>query len=58
MTNSTMIGIMGRMCSYTGQSLSWDKCINSQQRLGPAEYSWSDDVPAIEIAIPGETEFV
>ena len=58
MANSTMIGIMGRMCSYTGQALTWDQCINSQERLGPTEYAWTDDVPTSEIAIPGKTRFV
>jgi myo-inositol 2-dehydrogenase / D-chiro-inositol 1-dehydrogenase len=57
MTNSTMIGIMGRMCTYTGQALTWDQCANSQQRLGPAEYAWTDRVPPSEIAIPGKTMF-
>lgn len=56
MTNSTMIGIMGRMCSYTGQTLTWDQCVNSQERLGPSEYTWSDNVPHDPVAIPGKTQ--
>jgi predicted dehydrogenase len=58
MANSTMIGIMGRMCAYTGQTLSWDQCFNSQERLGPATYAWTDDVPQYEVAIPGHTKLV
>ena len=58
MANSTMIGIMGRMCTYTGQTLSWDQCFNSQQRLGPEVYAWTDDVPRCEVAIPGRTKLV
>jgi predicted dehydrogenase len=58
MANSTMLAIMGRMCTYTGQQLTWDQCFNSQARLGPAEYAWNDDVPAVEVAIPGKTKFV
>ncbi len=57
MCNSTMIGIMGRMAAYTGKTLTWDECFNSQQRLGPTEYAWAD-VPEPEIAIPGRTEFI
>ena len=57
MANSTMIAIMGRMCAYTGQSLTWDQCLNSQQRSGPTEYAWTNDVPACEVAIPGKTKF-
>jgi predicted dehydrogenase len=54
MCNSTMIGLMGRMAAYTGQSLTWDQCANSTEKLGPAEYSWSE-VPAQAVAIPGKT---
>ena len=57
MANSTMLAVMGRMCTYTGQALTWDKCFNSQERLGPSEYAWNDNVPAVEVAIPGKTKF-
>ena len=52
MCNSTMIGIMGRMAAYTGRTLTWDECINSQERLGPSEYAWTD-VPEPTVQIPG-----
>lgn len=58
MTNSSMIGLMGRMCSYTGQELTWEQCVNSQEQLGPKEYSWTDNVPECKVAIPGITKFV
>jgi myo-inositol 2-dehydrogenase / D-chiro-inositol 1-dehydrogenase len=58
MANSTMLGIMGRMCTYTGQALTWDQCFNSQERLGPSEYAWNDNVPAVEVAVPGKTKVV
>ena len=58
MANSTMLAIMGRMCTYTGQTLTWDECINSQERLGPNEYAWNDDVPEGKVAIPGKTKLV
>jgi len=54
MANSTMIGIMGRMCAYTGKTLTWDECFNSDERLGPVEYEWVD-VPEPAVAIPGKT---
>ena len=56
MCNSSMIAIMGRMCCYTGQTLSWDQCVASHQRWGPTAYEWCD-VPAPEVAIPGITPF-
>ena len=52
MTNSTMIAIMGRMSAYTGQTLTWDECINSERTLGPSEYSWTD-VAEPSVAVPG-----
>jgi predicted dehydrogenase len=58
MANSTMLAIMGRMCTYTGQALTWEQCFNSQQRLGPEEYAWNDEVPASKVAIPGKTKLV
>ncbi len=57
MCNSTMLAILGRMCTYTGQELTWDQAINSQERLGPETYEWGD-VPEPPVAIPGETKFV
>jgi predicted dehydrogenase len=57
MANSTMLGVMGRMCTYTGQQLTWDQCFNSSQRLGPSEYAWNDNVPECKVAIPGKTTF-
>jgi hypothetical protein len=58
MANSTMLAIMGRMCAYTGNTLTWDQCFNSQERLGPETYEWSDNAPAAEVAIPGQRKFV
>ena len=58
MANSTMLAIMGRMCTYTGQTLTWDQCFNSEQRLGPNEYAWDDDVPECKVAVPGKTKLV
>jgi myo-inositol 2-dehydrogenase / D-chiro-inositol 1-dehydrogenase len=58
MCNSTMLAIMGRMCGYTGQQLTWDECFNSKQHLGPAEYAWNDNVPQVKVAIPGKTKLV
>lgn len=56
MTNSTFIAIMGRMCSYTGQELTWEQVIKSEERLGPKKYEWSD-APEPAVPIPGVTKF-
>ncbi len=56
MANSTMIAIMGRMCTYTGQTLTWEQCLNSSERLGPEKYEWGD-MPEPTVAVPGITKF-
>jgi myo-inositol 2-dehydrogenase / D-chiro-inositol 1-dehydrogenase len=55
MCNSTMLAIMGRMAGYTGKTLTWEECFNSNERLGPTEYAWTD-VSEPPIAIPGRTK--
>jgi predicted dehydrogenase len=57
MCNSTMLAVMGRLCTYTGKELTWEQAFNSQERLGPETYEWGD-VPEPVVAIPGQTEFV
>ncbi len=54
MCNSTMIAIMGRMATYTGKTVTWDECYNSEVRLGPETYEWGD-MPEPSVAIPGVT---
>ncbi|WKN30531.1 Gfo/Idh/MocA family oxidoreductase [Porifericola rhodea] len=57
MAQSTMLAIMGRMAAYTGQTITWDEAINSQEKLGPEEYSFEVKYPVTEVAMPGITEF-
>lgn len=52
MTNSTMIAIMGRMCTYTGRDMRWEDVVSNTERLGPTQYEWTD-VPIETVAIPG-----
>ena len=57
MAKSTLLAIMGRMATYTGQEITWEQAINSQQDLTPEKYAWGA-APAVEIARPGITKFV
>jgi hypothetical protein len=52
-----MLAIMGRMAAYTGQKITWDQAMNSQEKLGPEKYEWSD-LPTPQVAMPGQTKFV
>ena len=58
MANSTMVAILGRMVAYSGQTLSWQDAINSNQALGPAhdEYDWNFKYAGPPVAIPGITK--
>lgn len=56
MCNSTLVALMGRMCTYTGQDLKWDQVLESNERLGPNSYEW-DDIPEPLVAVPGVTTF-
>ena len=57
MAHSTLLGIMGRMCAYTGATLSWDQCLNSEENLTPNSWEWGD-APFPAVAMPGVTRFV
>jgi predicted dehydrogenase len=57
MAQSTMMAIMGRMAAYTGQRITWEQAINSQERLGPDKYEWGP-APEPIVAVPGVTKVV
>jgi len=56
MATSTMLGIMGRMAAYTGQSVTWDQAMNSQERLFPEKLEWDMSLPVAPMARPGITK--
>ena len=55
MTQSTLLAIMGRMATYTGQTITWDNALASNERLGPAEYEWGH-MDVAPVAMPGITQ--
>jgi myo-inositol 2-dehydrogenase / D-chiro-inositol 1-dehydrogenase len=56
MTTSTMLGIMGRMAAYTGQQVTWDQAMNSQERLVPENLDWNGKHEVPPRAVPGVTK--
>ena len=58
MTYSTLAGIMGRMAAYTGQEITWDMAMNSQESLAPSTIAWDAPAPFAPMAMPGQTKFV
>ena len=58
MCSSTMMGIMGRMAAYTGQEITWEQALNSQEKLVPDNLTWDQKLPITPMAIPGVKKFV
>ena len=62
--NSTLTSIIGRMATYSGQIIEWDKTINSGISIQPASYAWDAAPPTLPdangyypIATPGVTNY-
>lgn len=58
MVKSTLMSIMGRMAAYTGQQITWEQAMNSQEDLMPANLDWNMKLDVPPMAIPGITKFV
>lgn len=58
MATSTMLGIMGRMSAYTGQQITWDQAMNSQDHLVPDTIDWNGKLEMRPRAEPGVTKFL
>ena len=63
--HSTMTAIMGRMATYSGKMMEWDKAINSEIDLSPKEYDFAaappvvpDDKGNYPVPVPGVTKVV
>ena len=63
--HSTMSAILGRMATYSGKPLTWDKAINSKISIMPDTYTWDtkpkslpDENGEYQIPVPGLTEVV
>ena len=62
---STMTSIMGRMATYSGQVIDWDKAINSGLNIMPENYDFAATPPILPdanglypAAVPGVTKYV
>jgi predicted dehydrogenase len=54
MAKSTLLAIMGRMATYTGQVVTWEQAMNSKEDLTPEKYEWGS-IPTPPVAMPGMT---
>jgi predicted dehydrogenase len=56
MSYSTLMAIMGRMATYTGELITWDKAMASVEDLTPPKLALGD-TPVPAVAMPGTTKF-
>jgi len=58
MCNSTLMAIMGRMAAYTGQEITWEQMLSSEEKLAPEHLTWNMKLPIAPLAVAGKTKFV
>ena len=58
MATSTLLAIMGRMAAYTGQQVTWEQAMNSQDRIFPEKVEWDMALPVRPMALPGVTKLL
>lgn len=51
---STLAGIMGRTAAYTGEGITWDQMLQTQESLFPEPLDWGRSLPIPPIAVPGQ----
>jgi hypothetical protein len=57
LTKSTLMAILGRMATFTGQVITWEQPLNSKEDLTPPKYEFTS-LPVPPVAMPGFTKFV
>jgi hypothetical protein len=57
MAQSTLLALMGRMAAYTGQEVTWEQAMNSEESLAPDHLTWDTPVTTPPVAVPGQTKF-
>lgn len=58
LATSTMLAIMGRMAAYTGQQITWEQALNSQEQLVPDHIDWKGSLAVPPMPMPGQTKFI
>jgi myo-inositol 2-dehydrogenase / D-chiro-inositol 1-dehydrogenase len=58
MAQSTLMGIMGRMAAYSGQEITWEQAMNSEDKLVPDHLDWKMKLEIPPMATPGLTKVV
>jgi uncharacterized protein (DUF2236 family) len=50
------MGLMGRMAAYTGQEITWEQAMNSEEKLVPDQIDWKMKLDVQAMALPGMTK--
>jgi predicted dehydrogenase len=59
LASSTLQGIMGRMAAYTGQEVTWEQALNSQEKLSPdGEWAMDMKLDIMPLPIPGRYKLI
>ena len=58
MAQSTLMAIMGRMATYTGQKVTWEKALASKEDLTPAVVEFKATAAEPPVARPGKTKLI
>jgi len=52
---STLTAILGRTAAYTGQKVTWEQAMNSEESLMPTKLEWGE-LAVAPVAVPGQTK--
>jgi predicted dehydrogenase len=55
MAYSTLMGVLGRMATYTGKRVTWEQALKSKEDLLPPKLDMSASLPIPPVAVPGVT---
>jgi predicted dehydrogenase len=58
MATSTLLAIMGRMAAYTGQQVTWEQALNSQDSIVPPKLEWNMKHEVPPMPMPGKTKLL
>ena len=65
MARSTMLAVLGRMATHSGQTVTWDQAIHSGLKLAPEKYAMDATPPIVPdkdgkypVSVPGVTKVV
>jgi myo-inositol 2-dehydrogenase/D-chiro-inositol 1-dehydrogenase len=58
MAYSTLLAMMGRMAAYTGQQVTWEQALNSQEKIFPDKLDWSGKLDVPPLPRPGVNKLI